>query len=226
MPEVDILLIEDDPRIVNFVKRGLEAEGFQVEVAADGHAGIEKGQAGRHRVIVLDLLLPGVDGITVCRKLRAGEVETPILMLTAKDALTDKLDGFHAGADDYLTKPFAFEELLVRLEALMRRGGKGQAAEPFIVGDLTLNWENREVTRAGRSIPLTVREFDLLKLLMVNSGRAVSRAEILKQVWGLRHDPGTNIADVYIGYLRKKIGDSRQQPLIHTVRSFGYRLSA
>jgi DNA-binding response OmpR family regulator len=225
MPKVDVLLIEDDPRIVHFVKRGLEAEGFQVEVAADGRAGIEKGRAGRYRAIVLDLLLPRVDGIAVCRELRAGEVKTPILMLTAKDALADKLDGFRAGADDYLTKPFAFEELLVRLEALMRRNTGGNAAARLIVGDLVLDRQSREATRAGRALPLTAREFDLLEFLMANAHRAVGRAEILEKVWGLRHDPGTNVADVYIGYLRRKIGDKGEGARIRTVRGFGYRLS-
>ena len=220
-----ILLIEDDERISSFVKRGLEAENYLVDVAQDGQDGIRKGM-DPYDMIILDLLLPGMNGHDICQTLRREQVQTPILILTAKEALGDKLRSFDYGADDYLTKPFAFEELLARIKALLRRkpSYKESAAE-LTVADLSLNRDSREVRRGGKTISLTRKEFDLLELLMSNPGKALSRVSILEQVWGYHYDTLTNVVDVYIGYLRKKVDGSSKQKLIQTVRDFGYKIS-
>ena len=221
-----ILVVEDDERISSFVKRGLEAEGYLVDLAQDGHEGIQKGM-DPYDVIILDLLLPGKNGHDVCQALRHEQIQTPIIVLTAKEALQDKLRVFDYGADDYLTKPFAFEELLARIKALLRRkpSYKESVAE-LEVADLTLNRDSREVCRAGKAISLTRKEFDLLEFLMSNPDKALSRVSILDQVWGYHYDTLTNIVDVYIGYLRKKVDGSAKQKLIQTVRDFGYKISA
>jgi DNA-binding response OmpR family regulator len=220
-----ILLIEDDERISSFVKRGLEAENYLVDVAQDGQDGIRKGM-DPYDMIILDLLLPGMNGHDICQTLRREQVQTPILILTAKEALGDKLRSFDYGADDYLTKPFAFEELLARIKALLRRkpSYKESAAE-LTVADLSLNRDSREVRRGGKTISLTRKEFDLLELLMSNPGKALSRVSILEQVWGYHYDTLTNVVDVYIGYLRKKVDSRSKQKLIQTVRDFGYKIS-
>lgn len=220
-----ILVVEDDERISSFVKRGLEAEGYLVDLAQDGEEGLQKGMTS-YDMIVLDLLLPGKNGYEVCQTLRQEQIQTPILILTAKEALQDKLRVFDYGADDYLTKPFAFEELLARIKALLRRkpSYKESAAE-LKISDLTLNRESREVRRGGKTISLTRKEFDLLELLMSNPGKALSRVSIIEQVWGYHYDTLTNIVDVYIGYLRKKVDGCSEQKLILTVRDFGYKIS-
>lgn len=221
-----ILVVEDDERISSFVKRGLEAEGYLVDIAHDGEEGIQRGM-DPYDVIVLDLLLPGKNGHDVCQALRHEQIQTPILILTAKEGLQDKLRGFDYGADDYLTKPFAFEELLARIKALLRRKPyKGEAAAELNVADLTLNRNSREVHRGGKAISLTRKEFDLLDFLMSNPNKALSRVSILEQVWGYHYDTLTNIVDVYIGYLRKKVDSHAKQKLIQTVRDFGYKISA
>jgi two-component system OmpR family response regulator len=221
-----ILVVEDDKRISSFVKRGLEAEGYLVDLAQDGEEGLQKGLTPCD-MIVLDLLLPGKNGHEVCQALRQEQIQTPILILTAKDALQDKLRVFDYGADDYLTKPFAFEELLARIKALLRRkpSYKESAAE-LKIGDLTLNRDSREVRRGGKAISLTRKEFDFLELLMSNPDKVLSRTSILEQVWGYHYDTLTNVVDVYIGYLRKKIDGGAKHKLIQTVRDFGYKISA
>jgi DNA-binding response OmpR family regulator len=221
-----ILVVEDDKRISSFVKRGLEAEGYLVDLAQDGEEGLQKGMTP-YDMIVLDLLLPGKNGYEVCQALRQEQIQTPILILTAKDALQDKLRVFDYGADDYLTKPFAFEELLARIKALLRRkpSYKESAAE-LKIGDLTLNRDSREVRRGSKAISLTRKEFDFLELLMSNPDKVLSRVSILEQVWGYHYDTMTNVVDVYIGYLRKKIDGGAKQKLIQTVRDFGYKISA
>ncbi|NOS80033.1 MAG: response regulator transcription factor [Nitrospira sp.] len=221
-----ILVVEDDKRISNFVKRGLEAEGYLVDLAQDGEEGLQKGMTP-YDMIVLDLLLPGKNGYEICQALRQEQIQTPILILTAKDALQDKLRVFDYGADDYLTKPFAFEELLARIKALLRRkpSYKESAAE-LTIGDLTLNRDSREVRRGSKAISLTRKEFDFLELLMSNPDKVLSRVSILEQVWGYHYDTMTNVIDVYIGYLRKKIDGGAKQKLIQTVRDFGYKISA
>jgi two-component system, OmpR family, response regulator len=226
MAIMHILVIEDDERISTFIKRGLEAEGYLVDIAQDGQEGIQRGLTP-YDLIILDLLLPDQHGHEVCQTLRREQIETPILILTAKDALEDKLSGFDHGADDYLTKPFAFEELLARIKALLRRrpSYNEETAQVLCVSDLSLNRSSREVRRGDAIIPLTRKEFDLLAFLMSHPNKALSRTSILEQVWGYHHDTLTNTVDVYIGYLRKKIDSVSQTKLIQTVRDFGYKIS-
>jgi DNA-binding response OmpR family regulator len=220
---MNILLVEDEPRIAAFVKRGLEAEGYLVDVAADGEAGLFQGQENAYDAIILDLMLPKLDGVEVCRQLRDSEICAPILMLTARDVIRDRVSGLDAGADDYLTKPFAFEELLARLRALIRRGGPSAPAI-LRVEDLTLDPATRIVERAGQTVDLTPTEYRLLHYLMLNTGRALERTLIEEHVWGSDFDRFTNVVDVYISKLRTKIDKGYRVPLIHTVRNVGYTL--
>lgn len=219
-----ILVVEDDERISSFVKRGLEAEGYLVDIAQDGQEGIQRGM-DPYDMIILDLLLPGKNGHDVCQALRREQIQTPILILTAKEALQDKLRGFDYGADDYLTKPFAFEELLARIKALLRRKPYKESAAELKVADLTLDRESREVRRGTKVISLTRKEFDLLEFLMSNPNKALSRVSLLEHVWGYHYDTLTNVVDVYIGYLRKKVDGGSKKKLIQTVRDFGYKIS-
>ena len=221
---MNLLLVDDDQRIVSFVKRGLEAEGYHVDVALNGEEGLEYGR-NPYTMIILDLLLPGMNGTEVCRILRKDKIQTPILMLTARDGLKDKVEGLQTGADDYLTKPFAFEELLARVKALARRGAYQDVPATIHIQDLYLNKDTREVTRAGQPIKLTAKEFSLLEYLMSHPSRPLSRTMILEQVWGYHHDTLTNVVDVYIRYLRNKVDKEFPQKLIQTVRDVGYRIS-
>jgi two-component system OmpR family response regulator len=221
---MNVLLIEDDERIVEFVRRGLEAEGYRVDVARRGADGIRRVGAGT-RVIILDLLLPDIDGREVCRRLRESGVATPILMLTALYTIKDKVHGLRLGADDYLTKPFAFSELVARVQALGRRGGSYRPDQTALqAGDLVLDRETHEVRRGERLIVLTPREFSLLACLIAASGTVVSRSEILAQVWGSSEHPLTNVVDVYVRQLRRKLDQGGSPPLIQTVRGFGYKI--
>ena len=219
-----ILLIEDDERIASFIQRGLEAEGYGVDVARDGEVGLDMG-TGRYHLIILDLLLPRKSGIEVCEALRRERLQTPILMLTAKDALQDKVQGLHVGADDYLTKPFAFEELIARIKALLRRSPYCEVAAELKVADLTLNQETREVRRGKKVLSLTAKEYALLRYLMSCPNKPLSRTMILEQVWGYHYDTLTNVVDVYIRYLRKKIDSGSSKKLIQTERDVGYKIS-
>ena len=219
-----ILLVEDDKRIVSFVKRGLEAEGFVVDVAGDGQQGLDMARENFH-LIILDLLLPVRNGTEVCQMMRNEQIHTPILMLTARDTLKDKIQGLEAGADDYLTKPFAFEELLARSRALLRRGPYQEIPPKLEVGDLVLDRETREVRRGEKVISLTSKEYALLEYMMSRPNKPLSRTSILDQVWGLSYDPLTNVVDVYIGYLRKKMDTGFEKRLIETVRDLGYKIS-
>lgn len=222
-----ILLVEDDERVVNFIKRGLEAERFQVEVAPDGLKAIEMATSIPYQMIILDLALPLKSGDEVCRVLRKEKVQTPILMLTARDTVQEKVGGLAIGADDYLTKPFAFEELLARIKALLRRAGPYQeAVSELRVADLVLNQETREVRRGDKVINLTAKEFALLEYLMRYPNRVLSRTTILEQVWGYHYDALTNSVEVYILYLRKKIDHGHSKKLIQTVRGIGYKISS
>ena len=221
-----VLLVEDDERIVDFVQRGLKAEGYAVEVARNGQEAIALGSVGQFQVIILDLGLPDINGRDVCERLRNAGVGTPILMLTARDTVQDKVTGLRSGADDYMTKPFAFEELLARIEVLMRRRGgeiKPETKE-FQVADLVLNMETHEVRRGETLIELTPKEFSLLECFMRMPGKVLSRTRILEQVWGYSADPLTNVVDVYIRQLRRKIDDDYAIKLLKTVRGFGYKL--
>ncbi|MCQ8180565.1 response regulator transcription factor [Methylomonas sp. SURF-1] len=223
-----VLLVEDDERIVDFVQRGLKAEGYSVEVARSGQEAIALGGEGSFQVIVLDLGLPDMNGRQICERLRGSGVDTPVLMLTARDTVQDKVSGLRAGADDYMTKPFAFEELLARIEVLLRRRGgeiKPEAKE-LRIADLVLNGETHEVRRGDTPIELTPKEFALLECFMRMPGKVLSRTRILEQVWGYSADPLTNVVDVYIRQLRRKIDDDYEQKLLKTVRGFGYKLEA
>ena len=221
---VRLLLIEDDERIIQFIKRGLEAEGFHIDTATTGPEGLELGR-GMYGLIILDFFLPTLTGKDICQTLRQEGIQTPILMLTARDTLQDKVEGLRIGADDYLTKPFAFEELLARIHALLRRGTYQEPSTILTIGDLCLNKGTREVTRAQQPIALTAKEFALLEYLMTHPNRPLSRTMILEQVWGQHHDTLTNVVDVYIRYLRNKVDKGFPQKLIHTVRDVGYKIS-
>ncbi|MDD5594577.1 MAG: response regulator transcription factor [Candidatus Margulisbacteria bacterium] len=220
-----ILLIEDEKKVANFIRSGLKSEGFAVDAASDGEEGLFLAQEGSFDLIILDILLPKVDGITVCKKLRAAGKSVPIIMLTAKDSVEDRVRGLDAGADDYLTKPFSFAELLARVRALTRRH-KGAGQAKLKIGNLTLDPETFEVERGGKKITLSATEFRLLKFLMENSGRVVTKAMILENVWGYDFSPESNIVDVYIKYLRDKIDKGFKSSFIQTVRGIGYRLCA
>jgi len=221
-----ILLVEDDQRIVDFVQRGLKAEGYTVEVARSGLDAITLGAEGKFQAIILDLGLPDLNGRQVCERLRNFGVGTPILMLTARDTVQDKVTGLRSGADDYMTKPFAFEELLARVEVLMRRGGAEIKPEikEFRIADLILNGETHEVRRGEAIIDLTPKEYALLECFMRMPGKVLSRTRILEKVWGYSADPLTNVVDVYIRQLRRKIDDDYDLKLLKTVRGFGYKM--
>jgi DNA-binding response OmpR family regulator len=220
-----ILVVEDEPRIATSIRRGLEQERHAVDVAADGDEATLLATTNEYDAIVLDILLPRKNGVAVCRELRADHVITPILMLTAKDSVADKIAGLNAGADDYLTKPFAFDELVARLNALARR--QALAREPVLqVDDLTLDPISREVRRAGRLIELTNREYALLAVLMRRPGRIVTRNQIVEQIWDLEVDVESNVVNVYIAQLRRKVDSGRERPLIRTVRGVGYAIRA
>jgi DNA-binding response OmpR family regulator len=233
---MNILIVEDDDRIADFLCRGLRAEGHMVQRAADGPAGLALAQdAAREAqpgdaptVLVLDLMLPGLSGLEICQTLRSAQVALPSLMLTAQGSLEDRVTGLRLGADDYLCKPFEFEELLARLEALARRGReqRPRQANRLVVADLELDRERMQASRAGRPLQLTARELALLELLMSAPGRMFSRERILANVWGTNEDPLTNIVDVYIRRLRARIDLDGLPPLIHTARGLGYRLEA
>jgi two-component system OmpR family response regulator len=220
-----ILLIEDDDRIIGFIKRGLEAEGYIVDLAGDGEDGLAMARDERYSLIILDRVLPGIDGLEVCRILQRERRDSLVLMLTAKDSLQDKIDGLKGGADDYLTKPFAFDELIARMQALLRRGGS-EATEPVLkVADLILDPVSKKVWRGDREVRLTAKEFRLLTYLMAHPGAVISRTRLLNNVWDLGFDPETKVVDVYIRYLRGKIELGDEAPLIKTVRGFGYVIS-
>ncbi|MEC4750301.1 response regulator transcription factor [Methylomicrobium sp. Wu6] len=223
-----VLLAEDDERIVDFIQRGLKAEGYAIEVAHSGPEAIALGTKGQFQVIILDLGLPVLNGRQICEHLRSNGVDTPILMLTARDTVQDKVAGLRSGADDYMTKPFAFEELLARIEALMRRRGGEIKTEikELRIADLVLNGETHEVRRGDTVIDLTPKEFALLECLMRMQGKVLSRTRIIEQVWGYSADPLTNVVDVYIRQLRRKIDDDFDLKLLKTVRGFGYKLDA
>ena len=218
-----ILLVEDDKKVASFIRKGLEEEGYAVDVAADGEAGLFMGLDRLHDLIILDVMLPKKPGFQVLRELRQAKVATPVLMLTARDTVEDKVQGLDAGADDYLTKPFVFAELLARVRALLRR--RAEARSPRLqVADLLLDPATRSVTRDGQPITLTNREFALLEYLMRNAGRVLTRTAITEHVWDYDFDSGTNVIDVYVNYLRKKIDAGHEPKLIHTVRGAGYVL--
>lgn len=222
---IRVLLVDDEPALTNLVKMALHYEGWDVEVAHDGQEAIANFDKVGPDVLVLDIMLPDVDGLEILRRVRESDVYTPTLFLTARDSVMDRVTGLTSGADDYMTKPFSLEELVARLRGLLRRSShlERPADEALRVGDLTLDGASREVTRDGTPISLSSTEFELLRFLMRNPRRALSRTEILDRVWNYDFAGRTSIVDLYISYLRKKI-DSDREPMIHTVRGIGYML--
>lgn len=231
---MNLLIIEDDARIADFLGRGLRAEGHRVDVATTGPLGLvaarqlarDANDDHHPTVLILDLMLPGIGGLEICQTLRAEGVALPILMLSALGTVEDRVAGLRLGADDYLPKPFDFEELLARLESLARRSRELRRISParLTVADLVFDRERMQASRGGRPLGLTAKELALLELMMSAPGRLFSRERILANVWGASEDPLTNIVDVYIRRLRAKIDDGSDRPLIHTVRGLGYRL--
>ena len=219
-----ILLVEDERRLVQVMRKVLEEEGHTVYVAYDGEDGLTMAMEGSHDVIVLDILLPAIDGVEVCRTLRASRVDTPVLLLTALDAVEDRVRGLDAGADDYLPKPFAFQELLARLRALSRRRVQAREPDRLEAADLVLDLRRRRAERAGKTIELSPKEFALMEFLMRNEGRVVTRTQILDHVWGYDYSPDSNLVDVYVTYLRRKLDRGHDRRLIRTVRGVGYVL--
>lgn len=218
-----ILLVEDEEKVSRFVARGLVAAAFAVDVAPDGRKGLELATTYHYDLLILDLMLPGLDGTSLLRQIRRADPRVPILILTARDAVTDKVENFEAGADDYLTKPFAFAELLVRVKALLRRGPVSRAST-LRVADLELDRLSQQVKRAGRRIELTAKEYALLEYLMTNADQVLSRTMIIEHVWDQSFDGVTNIVDVYVRHLRNKVDDPHERKLIHTVRGVGYAI--
>ncbi|HNT68896.1 MAG TPA: heavy metal response regulator transcription factor [Syntrophorhabdaceae bacterium] len=220
-----ILVVEDEKKVAHFVKKGLLEEGYAVDVAHNGKDGLNFATDQSYDLIILDIYLPGIDGLTILKKLRDGKVETPVLLLTVRATIEDKVLGLDSGADDYLTKPFAFEELIARVRALLRRKRDADATV-IKVADLTLDPVRRIVTRKGQEIALTLKEFSLLEYFMRNEGRVLTRTMITDHVWNYDFDTETNVIDVYVNYLRKKIDAGHDVKLIHTVRGVGYILKA
>jgi DNA-binding response OmpR family regulator len=220
-----VLLVEDDAKIADFIVTGLRNNGCEVDCAADGNEGLRQALAGRHEVAVVDLMLPGLDGLRIIEDMRAAGVETPVLILSAKRSVDDRERGLRAGGDDYLPKPFAFAELLARVQALDRRASRKQG-EPvdLSVGDLRMNRLRREVSRAGRAIMLQPREFALLEYLMRHPGTVVSKNMILENVWDYGFDPQTNVVDVLVCRLRAKLDKDFDSKMLHTLRGVGYVL--
>ncbi|MGA2751431.1 MAG: response regulator transcription factor [Verrucomicrobiota bacterium] len=219
-----LLVIEDEHKVADFVARGLRAERFAVDVAYDGGSGWEMSSVCAYDLIILDLMLPGMSGSEILRRLRAAKKDVPVLILSARDRTAEKVEHFEAGADDYLTKPFAFAELLVRVKALLRRGAAVRD-EVLQVADLELDRRVQQVRRAGKKIDLTSKEYALLEYLALNAGRVLSRTMIVEHVWDQSFEGLTNIVDVYVRHLRGKVDDGHAQKLIRTVRGVGYSIS-
>lgn len=220
-----ILVVEDEPKLASFVKKGLEEQSCEVDVAYDGQLGRNMALSNSYDVIVMDVNLPKMNGFDVVQSLRQERVSTPVLMLTAMGSVDDKLTGFESGADDYLVKPFEFRELMARLRALTKRGNEaGLQSNVLKVADLELDLNEKVARRGNKRIELTAKEFGLLDYLMRNRGRVVSRVDIAEKVWDIHFDTGTNVIDVYVNFLRKKIDKDFPQKLIHTVIGMGYML--
>lgn len=220
-----ILVIEDEEKIANFIKRGLKEEGYAVDVCFDGEEGHFLSTTNEYDLLILDLMIPKMDGVRLCKKIRESKLTVPVLMLTAKDEVKSKVAGLDAGADDYVTKPFAFEELLARIRVLLRKK-KNQVTTKLEVGDLSLDLLNHKVERGGKEITLTTKEYSLLEYLMQNAGAIVTRTMISEHVWDIHFETSTNVIDVYINYLRSKIDGGHKKKLIQTVRGRGYILKA
>ncbi len=216
-----ILIIEDEKKVAGFIKKGLEEETYAIDVAHDGEEGLHLGSEGQYDLIILDIMLPKVDGLEILSQLRNQGSDVPILLLTAKDAVDDRVTGLNKGADDYLTKPFAFSELLARVRVLLRRG-KAEVKTILQVDDLTLDLVSHKVDRGGDEIELTGKEYSLLEYFMRNQEKVLTRTMIAEHVWDYNFDTFTNVIDVYINHLRKKVDKGRQNKLLHTLRGVGY----
>ena len=218
-----ILIIEDESQVVEFLKKGLTEKGYETEVAYDGQMGERLASRGDFDFIILDVILPNINGYDLCKRIREKGLQVPVLMLTALGTTDDKVSGFDAGADDYLVKPFEFAELLARIKALTKRtSGLIQTSKVIKIANLTLDLNKKSATRRDKSIDLTGKEFELLEFLMKNMGRVLSRVEIAEKVWDITFDTGTNVVDVYISILRKKIDRDFEEKLIHTKVGLGY----
>jgi len=221
-----ILVVEDERKVASFIRQGLEEEGYAVDVAADGPSAVDLALSGTaYDLVVLDVMLPKRDGFAVLRDLRAHRMTAPVLMLTARDSVPDRVTGLDLGADDYLTKPFAFEEFVARVRVLLRRAG-AQRAPVLRLADLSLDPATRRVARGGRTISLTAREYALLEYFLRNVGRVLTRPMLAEHVWGIDFDPESNVIDVYVGYLRRKVDLPGELRLLHTTRGTGYVLRA
>jgi two-component system copper resistance phosphate regulon response regulator CusR len=225
MDKIKILVVEDEPKVAAFIKEGLEEEQYEVTTVFDGHFGLKIASEQKFDVILIDLMLPYANGLEICKKLRELQIQTPILMLTALGSTDDKVKGLDAGADDYLVKPFDFKELLARIRVLYKRTNNQNFESAILsIADLSLNTETKIVTRNEVTIDLTAKEFLLLEYFLKNKSRVISRKEIAEKVWGLNFDTGTNVIDVYINFLRKKIDKDFSLKLIHTIIGMGYTI--
>jgi two-component system, OmpR family, response regulator len=219
-----VLIVEDEPTIADFVEKGLTEAGFAVDTAADGERGLELGRQGAYDVAIIDVMLPKLDGLSLIDRMRARGVRTPVLILSARRTVDDRVRGLQAGGDDYLTKPFAFAELIARVQALIRRSTGATEPTRLTAGDLSIDLLTRRTERAGTTLDLRPREFALLEYLMRNQGRVISKTMILSHVWGYNFNPGTNVVDVLVSRLREKIDKGFETKLLHTVRGVGYVL--
>ncbi len=219
-----LLLVEDDPAISRSVLKGLREDHHVVDLVEDGAAAVDQADAGDYDIVLLDLMLPALDGFEVCRQLRLQGVDTPVLVISARDSVRDRVRALDCGADDYLTKPFAFEEVLARLRALDRRGRNRQTSRILCYGDLTIDPVDHRVTLNGQALSLTATEYRLLEYLVRRAGSIVTRDQLAEYVWGGHYDPTSNLADVYVGYIRRKLQAAHPLPRIHTVRGLGYIL--
>ena len=216
-----ILIVEDEKKVAAFIKKGLEEETYAVDVAMDGEEGLHHGEQNQYDLIILDLMLPKINGLEILSILRSKKIETPILLLTAKDSVDDKVEGLNQGADDYLTKPFAFSELLARIRVLLRRG-KAETKTTLEIADLKLNLVSHKVNRGNEEIELTGKEYSLLEYFMRNQEKVLTRTMIAEHVWDYNFDTFTNVIDVYVNHLRKKIDKNFSTKLLHTLRGVGY----
>lgn len=221
-----MLLVEDDLTIAHFISKGLKEAGYAVDHAQDGEEGLQLALSAPYDAAIVDIMLPGLDGLTLIETMRQHRVNTPVLILSARRSVSDRVKGLQRGGDDYLTKPFSFSELLARVQALIRRASSGSEPTRLVVGDLTMDLLTREITRGGERIELQLREFSLLEYLMRYPGRVISKTMILEHVWNYGFDPQTNVVDVLISRLRSKVDKGFETKLIHTVRGVGYVLKA
>ncbi len=219
-----VLVVEDDKKTASFVTRGLREAGFAVDHVEDGKDGLEQALSGTYDAIIMDLMLPKLDGLSIMERMRQERILTPIIVLSAKRSVDDRIEGLQHGGDDYLTKPFSFSELLARVHALIRRASREAEPTRLVAGELSLDLLSREVTRSGKKIDLQPREFSLLEYLMRNNGRVVSKTMIIEHVWGYNFDPQTNVVDVLVSRLRNKLDRQFDKKLIHTHRGLGYAL--